>query len=68
MEYMKTLTEKERTIVTMRIWDDLSFEEITRITGESESNIRKILSRTLMKITSNITTLSILLFFLHHVR
>jgi RNA polymerase sigma factor (sigma-70 family) len=63
---MKILTEKERAIVTMRIWDDLSFEEIAKITGESESNIRKILSRTLMKITSNITALSILLFLLHH--
>ncbi len=67
LEYMKTLTEKERTIITMRIWDDLSYEEIATITKESEINIRKILSRSLIKITSNISALSIILFLIQHV-
>ena len=67
LEYMKTLSEKERTILTMRIWDDLSYEEIALITKESEINIRKIVSRTLTKITSNISALSILLLIGNHV-
>ena len=67
IEYMKTLSQKERTIVTMRIWDDLSYEEIALITKESEINIRKIISRTLTKITSNISVLSLLLLIGNHV-
>lgn len=67
LEYMKTLSEKERTILTMRIWDDLSYAEISLITGESEANIRKIVSRTLAKIASNVSALSLIIFLLSHV-
>ncbi len=67
LKYMKTLTEKERTIITMRIWDDLSYEEIAKIAQETEINIRKIVSRTLTKITSNISALSIILLFIAYV-
>ncbi len=67
LQYMKTLTEKERTIITMRIWDDLSYEEIAKITQETEINIRKIVSRTLTKITSNVWALSIILLFITYV-
>jgi DNA-directed RNA polymerase specialized sigma24 family protein len=64
---MKTLSEKERNILTMRIWDDLSYAEISLITGDSEANIRKITSRTLAKIASNVSALSLIIFLLSHV-
>ena len=67
LEYMKTLSEKERNILTMRIWDDLSYAEISLITGDSEANIRKITSRTLVKIASNVSALSLIIFLLSHV-
>jgi RNA polymerase sigma-70 factor, ECF subfamily len=67
VEYLKTLSEKERTIITMKIWDDLSYEEIATITGESLPNLRKIVSRTLLKITSNISLLTLILFFFSYV-
>jgi DNA-directed RNA polymerase specialized sigma24 family protein len=34
----------------MRIWDDLSFKEISELTGESVDNCKKIVSRTMMKL------------------
>lgn len=67
LKYMKTLTEKERTIITMRIWDDLSYEEIAWITQETEINIRKIVSRTLTRIISNVSALSIIFLFITYV-
>lgn len=34
----------------MRIWDDLSYKEISELTWESLDNCKKIVSRTLSKI------------------
>ncbi len=67
IEYMKTLSEKERSILTMRIWDDLSYAEIAAITLESESSLRKIISRTLIKISSNVSPLGLLIFLTFYV-
>lgn len=53
--FLQTLTERERTLLTMRIWDGLSYAQISEITGESVANAKKIVSRTLAKITANIT-------------
>lgn len=54
LAYISTLGERDRIIITMRIWDDLSYDEISRITGESVSNAKKIVSRTLEKIAANV--------------
>jgi RNA polymerase sigma-70 factor (ECF subfamily) len=67
LEYMKTFTEKERAIITMKIWDDLSYEQISTITWEKEPTIRKILSRALSKIAANITLFNFLIFIIHYV-
>jgi DNA-directed RNA polymerase specialized sigma24 family protein len=37
----------------MRLWDDLSYKEISQITNESVDNCKKIVSRTLSKIPNN---------------
>jgi RNA polymerase sigma factor (sigma-70 family) len=63
LEYIRTLSEKEQSIIMMRIWDDLSYEEIATITHESQANIRKILSRSLAKISANISPLCLFLLF-----
>ncbi len=65
MGFLQTLSEKERTILTMRIWDDLSYAEISEITGESIDNSKKIVSRTLAKIHANVSAFFIfsLLFY-----
>lgn len=67
MGFLSTLSEKERTIFTMRIWDELSYQEISEITGESVSNAKKIVSRTMAKIAANITYIFIFSLFLSYV-
>ncbi|NDK07943.1 sigma-70 family RNA polymerase sigma factor [Candidatus Gracilibacteria bacterium] len=49
--FFDTLNPKHKQILIMRIWDDLSFKEISELTGESVDNCKKIVSRTLSKIT-----------------
>jgi RNA polymerase sigma-70 factor, ECF subfamily len=66
LDYMTTLSERDRQIVMMRIWDDLSYDEISHITGESVSNSKKIVSRTLQKISANVSVLSLIIFLSLH--
>ena len=67
MAYLETLGERERSIITMKIWDDMDYSEIAKITGESEANLRKITSRTLAKIAANVSPLAFITFILLHV-
>ena len=55
-KFLETLSERDRSILVMRIWDDMSYEEISAITGESVSNAKKIVSRTLQKISANVAS------------
>jgi RNA polymerase sigma-70 factor (ECF subfamily) len=64
--FMDTLSERERIILTYRIWDDMSYTEISAITWESVDNCKKIVSRTLEKIGSNITPLTLLTILLSY--
>ena len=57
---METLSERDRQILTMRIWDELSYEEISEITGQSIANAKQIVSRSLAKIAANVEYLIIL--------
>jgi DNA-directed RNA polymerase specialized sigma24 family protein len=63
---MTTLRARDRQIVMMRIWDDLSYDEIASITWESVSNSKKIVSRTLQKISANVSVLSLIIVFSLH--
>lgn len=49
-KFFETLNPKHKQILIMRLWDDLSFKEISQLTGESVDNCKKIVSRTLWKI------------------
>lgn len=49
--FFETLNPKHKQILIMRFWDDLSFKEISELTWESVDNCKKIVSRTLGKIT-----------------
>lgn len=55
LEYMEQLSPKEKSILTLRIWDELSYDEISAITGESVANSKKIVSRALEKIAANVS-------------
>lgn len=50
LDYFETLNPKHKQILIMRLWDDLSFNEISEITWESVNNCKKIVSRTLSTI------------------
>lgn len=39
------LTDDQREIVTLRVWDELSYKEIAAITGKTEGNCKMIFSR-----------------------
>jgi RNA polymerase sigma factor (sigma-70 family) len=66
-EYLQTLSPRDRSILTLRIWDDLSYDEIASITGESVSNAKKIVSRGLEKIAANVSYCFIFSLLLHYV-
>ena len=64
---MEAFSERDRMILSMRIWDDLSYDEISLITGESVANSKKIVSRSLEKIAANVSPLAFTVFLLAHV-
>ncbi|MBP6981709.1 sigma-70 family RNA polymerase sigma factor [Candidatus Gracilibacteria bacterium] len=67
LSYMNTFKERDRLILTMRIWEEMSYEEISQITGESVSNAKKIVSRSLEKISANVQHFSIISFLVSYV-
>ena len=61
LEFLKTLKDEQREILVMRIWNDLSYNEISVITGKSVDNCKKIVSRVLKSINANLASLIILM-------
>lgn len=66
LTFMDTLPERDRLILSMRIWDNLSYTEIAEITGETVVNCKKIVSRTLEKIVANVSYIFIFSFLLSY--
>lgn len=62
-DYMETMKPIEREIVTLRIWDDLSYKHIAKILEKNEDACKKIFSRALKKIRANIAMMVFILFF-----
>ncbi len=60
--YLDTIPEEQKNILIMRIWDDLSYKEIAEITGKKVDACKKIVSRIMAQITSNVTFLFFLVF------
>ena len=51
---LKTLDEEERQIVVLRYFEDMSYEEISKVVGKNEGAIRVRLHRTLKKLKEEI--------------
>ncbi len=49
-KFLDTLDEEKREIVTMRVWDGLSYKEISQILGKSESSCKMVFSRVMEKL------------------
>jgi RNA polymerase sigma-70 factor (ECF subfamily) len=60
--YLSQLTTIEQEIVTLRIWDDLSYKQIAGLLWKKEDNCKKTFSRALKKIQGNIVMIMLLLF------
>jgi len=54
-KYLKELKPDQREIVVMRVWDGLSYREISEILGKSEDNCKMIFSRTMGKLRREIS-------------
>lgn len=62
--YLETIPSDQRSIIIMRIWDDLSYAEIAEITGKSVANCKQIVSRVLRQIQANIAFMWLFVWFL----
>ncbi len=51
---MKFLSQKQKDVLIMRVWDELSYKEISEISGDSEENCKVIFSRAVLKLKQNL--------------
>lgn len=56
-KYLSELTEDQRDVVVMRLWDELSYAEIAEVTGKTPGNCKVIFSRALQKIQTELVPL-----------
>jgi RNA polymerase sigma-70 factor (ECF subfamily) len=49
-ELLETLSDDQREIVTMRIWDELSYKEIAEVTGKKEATCKVAFHRAMAKL------------------
>ncbi len=62
LTYLDTLPKEQKSIIIMRVWDDLSYKEIAEITGKSVDACKKMVSRIMAQIAANVTFLFFLVF------
>jgi RNA polymerase sigma factor (sigma-70 family) len=61
-QYLKILNRREREIIIMRLWDGLSYSEISRILGKSTASCEMMLARTVAKIRIDIAAIITIIF------
>jgi RNA polymerase sigma factor (sigma-70 family) len=62
--YLNKLSEDQRDIVVMRLWDELTYAEIANVTGKSEGNCKVIFSRVMAKMQKELIPILLYLFFI----
>ncbi len=60
-ELLKTLPDESQELITMRLWDELSYAEIAVVTGKTEGSLKMQFSRIIGKLQqhSHLLTISI---------
>lgn len=53
-EYLKLLDKIQREVVIMRVWDNLSYREISQVIGKNEAHCKVIFSRAINKLREKI--------------
>jgi RNA polymerase sigma-70 factor, ECF subfamily len=61
--YLTNLNDEQRDLVLMRVWDDMSYKEISEIVGKSESAIKMSFSRIMTKLKATLTVAASILIF-----
>ena len=59
--YIKDMKPEHRDVIFMRVWEGLSYKEISEITGMSLANCKKIFSRSCKKLNEHFTVFILLL-------
>lgn len=49
-KYLHTLKPEQREIIIMRVWDELTYQEISEITEKSEGSLKMMFSRTIAEL------------------
>lgn len=65
--YLKDLPSQQRELVLMRVWQELTYEEIASITGKSEASCKMMYSRTIKKLREQMPVAVFALFLLGHI-
>lgn len=63
-DYLKTISPKQREIITLRIWGELSYIEIAEIVGGTEGSTKTAFSRAIRDIRDKFGPSALLLLFL----
>ncbi len=61
---LQGFTPIEREVVILRVWDDLSYKEISKLVGKKEDNCKQIYKRTIEKLQAHILVLCLLILIL----
>lgn len=60
-KYLENFSNSQKEIIIMRVWDDLSYKEISEITGKSEASLKMSVSRILSKLRKDISPIALLI-------
>jgi RNA polymerase sigma-70 factor (ECF subfamily) len=61
-EYMKTLPARQREIITLRLWEELSYKEIAEIMGGTEDGVKMAFSRAIRELREQCGPFALTLF------
>jgi RNA polymerase sigma-70 factor (ECF subfamily) len=64
-EYLKSLETETRELLIMRLWQGLSYQEISELTGKNESALKMAASRALKSLRANISPAALLLIIMN---
>lgn len=63
-KYLETLTPKQREIVILRVWEEMSYKEIAEIVGGTEGSVKMTFSRTIREVREKMGPFAVLLLML----
>lgn len=65
--YLAKLSEDERQVVLLRVWDELSYAEIAEAMGRTEGSAKMLFSRTVQKMRRDLPFAAVMLFLVNRI-